>query len=173
MNSPRSIRWANCSTFPEMNKPWKIVLVLLGIFIAGGVTGAFVTLRVGRHLIANRPGPEQWARNHLERLVKRLDLKPEQAEVIRPIVNRHMEELSRLRNEQMTESRKVFEQMQQEISAQLTPEQRTKLEKFNKEMRERAKKFIQERKNRPREPRAGEPGKPDGTPPPPDKPPGG
>ena len=165
-----------------MNKPWKIVLVLLGIFIAGGVTGAFVMIRVGRQMLAHRPGPEQWAPNHLKRLVERLDLKPEQSAAIRPIVQRDMEELNRLRSESMAEAKKVMERMEREISAQLTPEQRTKFDQLNKEMRERAKKFMIERRNRPAgpggqrhdpEPPPGEPGKVDDAPPPPDRPPGG
>ena len=163
-----------------MNKPWKIVLVLLGIFIAGGITGAFVMMRIGHQMLAHRPGPEQWAPNHLKRLVERLDLKPEQAELIRPIVHRNMEELNRLRSSSLAETKSIFERMEREISAQLTPEQRTKFEQLNKEMRERAKKFFPDRRNHPpgpgahgdREPHAGEPGKPDGESPPPDKPPG-
>jgi uncharacterized membrane protein len=153
-----------------MNKPWKIVLVLLGIFLAGGVTGAFVMLRIGHQWIAHRPGPEQWAPNHLKRLVERLDLKPEQAEAIRPIVHRNMEELSRLRIESMADIKRVFERMEREVSAQLTPEQRTKFEQLNKEMRERAKRFTPDRKNRPGAGPQADPAKPDAGPP--EKPPG-
>ncbi len=164
-----------------MIKPWKIVLVLVGIFLAGGVTGAFVVLRLGRQWMAHRPGPEQWAPNHLKRLVDRLDLKPEQVELIRPIVHRNMERLNRLRAEAVTETRSVFERMEQEVSAQLTPEQRVKYDQMNKEFRERARRFMPDRQNRPpgpggphpgRERPEGEPDKPPGEPPPADKPPG-
>jgi uncharacterized membrane protein len=169
-----------------MNKPWKIVLVLLGIFVAGGVTGAFVMIRVGHRMIANRPPPEQWERNHLKRLAERLDLKPEQLEQIRPIVRRNMEELTRLRATSLAETKTIFERMEQEISAQLTPEQRVKFDQLNKEMHERAKKFLPERRPHPegpggprseREPPppSGEPGKLGSEPPPPppaDKPSG-
>jgi len=158
-----------------MNKPWKIVLVLLGIFIAGGVTGALVTFRFGRQALAHRPGPDQWAPNHLKRLAERLDLKPEQSAAIRPIVQKNMEELNRVRSESMAEAKKVMERMEQEISAQLTPDQRTKFDQLNKELRERAKKFQLERRNNrppgPGEPHGGEPGRPEGEPPP--KPPEG
>jgi uncharacterized membrane protein len=165
-----------------MNKPWKMVLVLAGIFLAGGVTGAFVFMRFGHQWMARRPGPEQWAPNHLKRLVERLELKPEQAELIRPIVRRNMDELNRVRTESMAETRSIFQRMEQEISAQLTPEQRAKFEQMNKEFRERAKRFMPDRQNRPagpggprpeQEPPAGEPGKPSDGPPPPEKPPGG
>jgi hypothetical protein len=164
-------------------KPWKVILLLLGIFIAGGVTGAFVMLRIGRELVARRAMPEQWAPQQLKRLTERLDLKPEQVEQLRPIVRRNMEEMGRLRNYSVREARGIFERMEREISEQLTPDQRIKFEQMNTEMRERARRFLPDRPNRlfgpgglrsERERPMGEPGKPaDEPPPPPDKPAGG
>jgi uncharacterized membrane protein len=165
-----------------MIKPWKLILLLAGIFIAGGVTGAFVMVRAGKEMLRQRPGPQDWAPNHMKRLVERLGLNPEQTEQIRPVVKRNMEELSRLRNETMAETKGVFERMEREISEKLTPEQREKFDKLNKEMRERARKVMSDRqKGSPgqggtkgdRERSPGEPGKPPGDQPPPDKPPGG
>jgi uncharacterized membrane protein len=167
-----------------MNRPWKLVVLLLGIYIAGGVTGAFVMRRVGREMGPHRPMPEQWASMQLKRLGERLDLKPEQVEQIQPIVRRNMEELRRLRSKDLAETRTLFERMQREIAEKLTPEQRAKFEQMNSEFRERAKKFMQERQNRPpggpggprferdRERPAGDSGQPPGVPPP-EKPTGG
>jgi uncharacterized membrane protein len=119
-----------------MNKPWKVIIVLIGIFAAGGVTGGFVTLRVCKNKILNRPVPEEWAPKHLKRLVDRLALTPEQQEQIRPIVRRNMEQLNRVRNHSMAETQTVVEGMQQDIAEKLTPEQRTKFEQMNRELRE-------------------------------------
>jgi len=119
-----------------MNKPWIVILVLIGIFAAGGVTGSFVTFRVFRERIVNRPVPEEWAPKHLKKLGERLNLTPEQTEQLRPIIRRNMEQLGRLRNQSMAETRVVVEAMQREISEQLTPEQRTKFEQMNRELRE-------------------------------------
>jgi len=119
-----------------MNKPWKVIIVLLGIFAAGGVTGGFVTLRVCKNKILNRPVPEEWAPKHLKRLVDRLALTPEQQEQVRPIVRRNMEQLNRIRNQSMAETQTVVEGMQRDISEKLTPEQRTKFEQMNRELRE-------------------------------------
>jgi len=140
----------NSSISRKMNKPWKLVLLLLGIFVAGGVTGAFVALRVGHEMINKHPGsPDQWAPNHLKRLAERLKLEPEQVEQLRPIVRRNMEELNRLRDSSMAETKVIFERMEREISAKLTPEQRTLFEQLNKEMRERAKRAMPDHKKRP------------------------
>jgi Spy/CpxP family protein refolding chaperone len=128
-----------------MNKPWKLVLLLTGIFLAGGVTGALLTAKFGRQWVGQRPAPGQWGDGHLRRLARHLELRPEQVEQLKPIVRRNMEELGRLRAESMTESRAVFERMEREISAQLTPEQRSKFDEYNREARERVRRFMQKR----------------------------
>lgn len=165
-----------------MNKPWKLVLLLTGIFIAGGITGAFVALRVAREMVARRPMPEQWAPLHLKRLAERLDLKPEQMEQLRPIIKRNMGELHRLRAYSMGETRTVLERMEREVAEKLTPEQRAKFDQMNKEFRERVRKFGADRQGGPGGPRnergdreypKGVPDKPPAEKPPlPDKPPG-
>ena len=161
-----------------MNKPWKLVLLLLGIYIIGGVTGAFIMARVIRERVAHRPMPDQWAPMQLKRLAERLDLSPEQQEQLQPIVKRNMDELRKLRTYSMTETKTVFERMEREIADKLTPEQRTKYEQMNREMREKARRFMQNRPpgsprfERERERRPDEPGRPAGEPPPAEKPPG-
>jgi hypothetical protein len=129
-----------------MNKPWQLILILAGIFVAGGVTGTFVTLRFGREWAVRRPGPDyQWTQKHLKRLSERLGLQPDQQEQILPIVKRNMEELSQVRNGCIAATTAVFEKMQHEISEKLTPDQIVKYEKFNKEMRERARRVMPEK----------------------------
>ncbi len=119
-----------------MSKPWQIILVLAGIFAAGGVTGSFVTLKACKEKMVNRPVPEEWEPKHLKKLSDRLSLTEEQKEVLRPIIRRNMEQLNRLRNQSMAETRVVVEAMQREISQKLTPEQRVKFEQMNRELRE-------------------------------------
>lgn len=162
-----------------MNKPWQVILVLIGIFAAGGVAGGFVTARVLRERILNRPVPEEWAPKHLKRLHDRLALTPEQDELIRPIVRRNMEHLNRIRNSSLEETKTVVEGMQREISAQLTPEQRAKFERMNRELREmreareKAEKAKRANAGRPEDgPRPPRDRPPGDNPPPPAKPPG-
>ncbi len=161
------------------SQPWKLVLLLAGIFIAGGVTGAFVGQKVLQAKFSKRPMPEQWAPWHLKRLAERLELKPEQQEELRPIIKRNMDELNHLRTAAMAETKVVLERMEREVSEKLTSEQRTRFEKQNQEFRERARKFGVDRQGGPRGERGdrGGPDKPPGDKPPadrspPDKPPG-
>ena len=164
-----------------MNKPWKLILLLVAIFSAGGVAGWFLALKVGKETVAKRTRPEEWAPQQMKRLAERLELNPEQTQEIKAIVRRNSEELNRLRNYSFAETKIVFERMEREIAEKLTPEQRTKFEQLNKEMRERVRKFMPERANRlgqpggprpDRERPPGEPGKAPADQPPPGKPPG-
>lgn len=143
------------------------MVVLLGIFVAGGVTGGFVTLRVLREKLAQRPMPEEWAPRHLKRLVDRLALTPEQQEQIRPIVRHNMEQLNRLRSQSRAETQMRIESMQRDIAQKLTPEQRMTFEQMNRELRE----AREAREKAERAKRAKSDRRP-GDPPPPDKPPG-
>lgn len=150
-----------------MNRPWKVIVVLLGIFVAGGVTGGFVTLRVVRERFSNRPMPEEWAPRHLKRLVDRLALTTEQQEQIRPIVRHNMEQLNRLRNQSLAETQMRIESMQRDIAQKLTPEQRVAFERMNRELREaREAREARERNERAKRPR------PDRRPDAPPQPPG-
>jgi len=119
-----------------MNKPWQVILVLIGIFIAGGVAGGFATLRVCKDKLVNRPVPEEWAPKHLKKLNERLALSPAQEELIKPIVRRSMEQINLIRNNSMADTKTLVEGMQREINEHLTPEQRAKFEQMNRELRE-------------------------------------
>lgn len=125
---------------------WKLVLLLAGIFVAGGVAGSFITLRVGHDVLRKRSVPEQWGPARLEMLIKRLDLTPAQIETLRPIVKRNVEELGKLRQQGLVETRRVLERMEREIGAQLTPSQKERFEQLNAERRERWRKLQEQRR---------------------------
>lgn len=155
-----------------MNQHWKVIAVLLGIFVAGGVTGGFVTLRVLREKFSHRPMPEEWAPRHLKRLVDRLALTPEQQEQIRPIVRHNMEQLNRLRKQSLAETQMRIESMQRDIAQKLTPGQLAAFEQMNRELREarEAREKAERAKRATGDRPPGE--RPPGDQPPPDKPPG-
>jgi Spy/CpxP family protein refolding chaperone len=119
-----------------MNKPWKVILVFVGLFLAGGLCGAALTMRI---LKGPRPdGHPQVRFDMMERLEKGLKLTDEQKEKIRPIVRRTQEETQRLRRENVREIAAVMDRMHNDVAAELTPEQRTKLEDMRKRFHERA-----------------------------------
>lgn len=150
------------------DKPWKLVLLLTGIFLAGGVAGGFVTLEVGKNMLRKRLAPENWGPARLKKLEEQLNLTPEQIERLKPIVRRDVEDMNRLRQQGFQETRRILERMERDIAAVLTPEQKAKFEKLNEEMRERARRMMERRERGEKTERRGPPpeGK-DGPPPPP------
>jgi biopolymer transport protein ExbB/TolQ len=124
-----------------MNKPWKLIVLLTGIFLAGGVLGALFSMRLVRKNVANWPPPEQWATMHLKRVAKEMVLQPGQLEQIEPIVRERMEEIVKLRRRFLEENRTIRLLMEQEVAAKLTPEQRAIYERKNREFHERAQKM--------------------------------
>lgn len=133
-----------------MNKNLKLVSLLAGIFVTGSVTGALLTTRFGRDWLKQRAVPEQWASHHVRKLTEKLELKEDQVEQLRPIIQRNMEEMGRLRSECVKDTRVVAERMEREISAKLTPEQKVKFDEYNRQKRERMKKLMQKKPAGPR-----------------------
>lgn len=138
-----------------MNKPWKVILAFLGVFVAGAVFGGFLS---GRLLQRFRPAPpaqpgqprggpggEQFSLQVFRRLSERLELTDTQKEQLRPIIKETDAEMRRLRTANFRESMALAEQMHEKIAAILTPEQLAKLEAMRKEMRERWTKERQQR----------------------------
>lgn len=128
-----------------MDKPWKIVLVLAGMFAAGLVTGGFVAARLIKHVVQQHALPEQWGPARLKLLAKRLELTPEQQERLHPIIRRDVEDLARIRNHAFSDTKLILERMEHDIAAELTPEQRVKFDQINQEFRERTERFMRER----------------------------
>ena len=150
-----------------MDKPWKVILAFVGVFIAGAVFGGFFTLRsTGKKLAAERSpaapppvakagGPASQANpaapaqvgqpqgkiapQVMRQLTQRLSPTPEQQKAIRPIVGRAAEDMSRMQREHLADTTRTTERMYADVAAILTPEQRTKLEQMRQEMLERVR----------------------------------
>ena len=126
-----------------MNKPWKLIILLVGIFVAGGATGVLLGMRIARVMPPNRPppAPELWTSLHLKRITDDITLQPGQLEQIQPIVTRGMTELFTMRTQFLADNRVRREQMEREVMVILRPEQRPKYEKINREFLERSRKL--------------------------------
>lgn len=146
-------------------KPWKLILLLAGIFLAGGLVGSAVTLHFAREYVHHRAMPEQWGPARLKMLARQLDLTPAQIEQLRPVVHRNMAELGQVRQEGFRETRRVLARLEQDIAAVLTPEQKVRFKELNDELRERARRQMERRRSeRERRGPGGEGPPPDGRP---------
>ena len=112
---------------------WKLAFAFLLVFVAGVTTGGLLsTLHVRRHFLGP---PHSGAvgdrmREHLRRA---LDLTPEQAAKIAPIVDATSAKLEAIRVETAQRVRNAMEESERQISPELTPEQQKKLQNMKRE----------------------------------------
>lgn len=143
----------------------KIIFAVSGIFLAGAVTGGFVSLRVASSISEKRITPDRFGPAQMERLAQRLDLTDEQLEKIRPIINQTAENVNKTRRDTFKATADLIDRMDAEVAKVLTAEQRERLAAMRAEENERRKQWMAERARR-NEGRPPGPGGPDGPPPP-------
>lgn len=124
-----------------MNKPWKLILLLVGIFLVGAGSGAIVGLRMTRATPPPMPPPEKWADLHLKRAIGKLTVTPAQLAEIEPIVRQRMKELGELRTKYLEDNQALRLQMEREVAAKLNAEQRAIYEEHNQRFREKQRRI--------------------------------
>lgn len=163
-----------------MAKNWRVIFAFAGIYFAGAVTGILIAPRIFRHVVERRVqfsqrggglggGQPMFGVQPIRRMTEALHLTPEQSEKIKPIEQRMGEELRRVRRDAQHNTQLVFERVQVEISAVLTPEQRREFEAQIAKGRERMKRFLQDQEQSGRQRREGAPFGGPGEPLPPPK----
>jgi hypothetical protein len=114
-----------------------VVILFAGIIIGG----ALVIILMPERIMMPPPGPEFEGLRILPLLRRDLDLSDEQVKKIEPILNSNMEKLRVMRESARVEIAQILEQMNSEISAVLTEEQKTRwqegLDRLQREIRPR------------------------------------
>lgn len=155
-----------------MKRKVLIVLCLVGIFAAGGATGALVGLRIAKNMAIEKSRPNAFVIRQYKRMTKELELAPAQCEQVNRILHETAADIELLRKDSFRASGAKLREMNQKIAAILTPEQAVKFEQMLEQQRERIRKFQAERNERmegrrdDRSPPRDGPPPPDGQPPP-------
>lgn len=100
----------------------KIILAMVGIFVAGAVVGGLATDAWRKHTRA-RFTAREFSERHFQRMVDYLELTDEQVERIRPMMTEFADQIKGVRRESFGEIREIFDQMNSHLVAELTPEQ--------------------------------------------------
>ena len=111
----------------HMNKAhnWRMAFFGLIILVAGVVIGgSSMLIFAPEKLIQPPPGPEFSSMRMIPPLSRELGLDPEQAEKIKPILDKHMQKLNTIRIEARSEIGETLKQMNEEIAAILSDEQK-------------------------------------------------
>lgn len=112
---------------------WKLMFAFLLVFVAGVTTGGFMATLHMRHHFLGPPHSGEVGDRMREHLRRALDLTPEQAATISPIVDATSAKLEAIRIETARRVRSAMEEAEGQISPQLTPEQQKKLQKLKQE----------------------------------------
>jgi hypothetical protein len=130
---------------------WKLITGFLLVFLAGGMTGAFVGAHHLRHSFFFEGRHRGMMSERMrERLRKELNLTPEQVAKITPISDKAAAQLEKIRRETGHRVHDTFVEAHREMSAALTDEQRAKLQRI--EMRHRHFRERREHRRRPSPP---------------------
>jgi len=107
---------------------WKILLGLVAVIIASGLTGGLVGHGLARHQFDERNNPASWnehVSSEFDRVVKPT---PEQATRIQGHLDKAVRELQVIRLETIGRSTNVIWQLVAEVEQELTPDQRKAFE---------------------------------------------
>jgi Spy/CpxP family protein refolding chaperone len=114
---------------------WKLIAGFILVFVAGGISGAFFGGLYARHLFFGFHDPEQIGARMKERLRAELNLTPEQLAKISPIIDNTAIQLREIRRETARRVHKTIAKAHQDMSANLTDEQRQKLQQIEERHR--------------------------------------
>ena len=113
----------------EMNRAlqWKLIAGFLLVFVAGGITGAFVGGSYARYHFFELHHPERIGGRMKERLRTELNLTPEQLTKISPIIDKTTAQLRDIRRDTGRRVHGIIADAHHQMATQLSDEQRQKL----------------------------------------------
>ena len=119
---------------------WKLIAGFILVFVAGGVTGGFVAAATIHHYFLESHHSIA-AERMRERLKAQLNLTPEQVTKISPVIDKTAAQLEQIRRDTTRRVHETFAECHRQISGDLTPEQRTKLEQIRQQHHRMLRRF--------------------------------
>jgi Spy/CpxP family protein refolding chaperone len=121
----------------EMNRAlqWKLIAAFLLVFVAGGITGAFVGGSYARYHFFELRHPERIGGRMKDRLRAELNLTSEQVVKISPIIDKTTAQLRDIRHETGRRVHEVIADAHRQMAATLTEEQQQKLQQIEQRHR--------------------------------------
>jgi Spy/CpxP family protein refolding chaperone len=119
---------------------WKLIAGFILVFVAGGMTGAFFGAVHAHHVFFENHGG-QLSQRMRERLRVELDLTPDQVAKVTPIFDKTAAKLDDIREESGRKVHDTFVDAHRQIGALLTEEQKAKMQKFEDERHQRARRM--------------------------------
>ena len=115
---------------------WKLIAGFLLVFVAGGITGAFVGGSYARHQFFELHRPERIGTQMKDSLRAELNLTPEQVTKISPIIDNVDSQLRDIRRDTGQRVHQVMAEAHRQMAANLTAAQREKLQQIEEQHRQ-------------------------------------
>jgi Spy/CpxP family protein refolding chaperone len=115
---------------------WKLIAAFLLVFVAGGITGSFVGGSYARRHFLKLHRPERISAEMKDRLRAELNLTSEQVAKVSPIIDKTASELRDIRRDTGQRVHQVIAEAHRQMAANLTDEQRQKLQKIEERHRQ-------------------------------------
>lgn len=122
--------------------PWKIWLVFAGVFLAGGIAGGFISLRVVDRIVERGRAQAQFAPRLLNHLNERLELTTEQHAQVRVMVDTAWQEMQAQRRA----GRETMTILNDQVNSILTPGQKADFQRLRESQRKRWQQLSSDRR---------------------------
>jgi Spy/CpxP family protein refolding chaperone len=109
---------------------WKLIAGFVLVFVAGGIAGAALGGLYVRCLFFEFHHPGQVGARMKEQFRTQLGLTPDQVAKISPVIDKTAAELQQVRHDTARRVREIWMEAHQQIAANLTDEQRKKLQQM-------------------------------------------
>ena len=114
---------------------WKLIAGFILVFVAGGISGAFLGGLYARHHFFAFHRPELIGARMKERLRTELNLTPEQVAKISPIIDKTADQLREIRRDTARRVHETIAEAHRQMAVNLTDEQRQKLQQIEEQHR--------------------------------------
>jgi Spy/CpxP family protein refolding chaperone len=114
---------------------WKLIAGFILVFVAGGISGAFLGGLYARHHFFRLHHPQQIGARMKERLRADLNLTPEQIAKISPIIDKAAVQLREIRRDTARRVHETIGEAHRQMAVNLTDEQRQKLQQIEERHR--------------------------------------
>jgi uncharacterized protein YpuA (DUF1002 family) len=114
---------------------WKLIAGFILVFVAGGISGAFLGGLYARHHFFEVHHSQLIGARMKDRLRAELNLTPEQVEKISPVIDKTAAQLRDIRRETARRVHETVAQAHQQMAVNLTDEQRQKLQQIEERHR--------------------------------------
>jgi len=114
---------------------WKLIAGFILVFVAGGISGAFLGGSYARHHFFQLHHPQMIGARMKERLRAELKLTPEQVAKISPIIDKAAVQLREIRRDTARRVHETIGDAHRQMAVNLTDEQRQKLQQIEERHR--------------------------------------